>query len=109
VLSALILFISSLLDSTSAFRLFFWLMGSLASLAYPSILVLALYVVIGIGLLCGQARNLNLLAIGEATAQTLGLDVEHAKRMIFCTSSWLSGASGGVIGVIGFGRLWIAD
>ena len=102
VLSALILFISSLLDSTSAFRLFFWLMGSLASLAYPSILVLALYVVIGIGLLCGQARNLNLLAIGEAPAQTPGLDVEHAKPMIFFTSALLTGAAVAVSGLIGF-------
>jgi ABC-type Fe3+-siderophore transport system permease subunit len=102
ILSALILFITSLSDSTSAFRLFFWLMGSLGTLGYAGLGALALYVLVGMGLLLSQARHLNLLSLGEDPAQGLGLDVEQVKRVIFFTSALLTGAAVAVSGLIGF-------
>lgn len=102
ILSALILFITSLSDSTSAFRLFFWLMGSLATLGYTGLGALAAIVLMGIGLLCAQGRNLNLLSLGEDPAQGLGLDVERIKRVIFVTTAFLTGAVVAVSGLIGF-------
>src|SRR5712692_5008654 len=102
ILSALILFITSLADSTSAFRLFFWLMGSLATLGYGGLGALAVSVALGVGLLCGQARNLNLLSLGEDPAQGLGLDVERVKRVIFLTTALLTGVAVAVSGLIGF-------
>jgi iron complex transport system permease protein len=102
MLSALILFITSLSDSTSAFRLFFWLMGSLATLGYSGLGALALYVFVGLGLLLSQARHLNLLSLGEDPAQGLGLEVEQVKRVIFFTSALLTGAAVAVSGLIGF-------
>jgi len=102
ILSALILFITSLTDSTSAFRLFFWLMGSLATLGYAGLGSLAVTVLIGIGVLCAQGRNLNLLSMGEDPAQGLGLDVERIKRVIFVTTALLTGAAVAVSGLIGF-------
>ena len=102
ILSALILFITSLSDSTSAFRLFFWLMGSLATLGYAGLGALAVTVLIGIGMLCTQGRNLNLLSLGEDPAQGLGLDVERVKRMIFVTTALLTGVAVAVSGLIGF-------
>jgi iron complex transport system permease protein len=102
ILSALILFITSLSDSTSAFRLFFWLMGSLATLGYAGLGALAVIVVLGIGVLCAQGRNLNLLSLGEDSAQGLGLDVERIKRVIFVTTALLTGAAVAVSGLIGF-------
>lgn len=102
ILSALILFITSLSDSTSAFRLFFWLMGSLAALGYDGLGALAVIVLIGIGVLCAQGRNLNLLSLGEDPAQGLGLDVERIKRVIFITTALLTGAVVAVSGLIGF-------
>ena len=102
ILSALILFITSLSDSTSAFRLFFWLMGSLVTLGYDGLGALAVIVVLGIGVLCAQGRNLNLLSLGEDSAQGLGLDVERIKRVIFVTTAFLTGAAVAVSGLIGF-------
>jgi iron complex transport system permease protein len=102
ILSALILFITSLSDSTSAFRLFFWLMGSLATLGYDGLGALAAIVLVGIGVLCAQGRNLNLLSLGEEPAQGLGLDVERVKRVIFVTTALLTGAAVAVSGLIGF-------
>lgn len=102
ILSALILFITSLADSTSAFRLFFWLMGSLATLGFAGLGALAVYVMLGIGVLCGQARNLNLLAVGEEAARGLGLEIDRVKRTIFFTAALLTGAVVAVSGLIGF-------
>ena len=102
ILSALILFITSLSDSTSAFRLFFWLMGSLATLGYAGLLALGVYVVLGLALLFGEARHLNLLSLGEEPAKGLGLEVERIKRVIFFTSALLTGAVVAVSGLIGF-------
>src|SRR2546422_11238443 len=59
IISALILFITSVSDSTSAFRMFFWLMGNLTTLGYAGLGALAVLVAVGIGLLGGQARNLR--------------------------------------------------
>jgi len=102
IISALILFITSVSDSTSAFRMFFWLMGNLTTLGYAGLGALAVVVAVGIGLLCGQARNLNLLALGEETARGLGLEVERVKRLIFFTTALVTGAVVAVSGLIGF-------
>jgi iron complex transport system permease protein len=102
IISALILFITSVSDSTSAFRMFFWLMGNLSTLGYAGLGALAVLVAVGIGLLCWQARNLNLLALGEETARGLGLAVERVKHMIFFTSALVTGAVVAVSGLIGF-------
>jgi len=102
IISALILFITSVSDSTSAFRMFFWLMGNLATLGYAGLGALAVLVAVGIGLLCGQARNLNLLALGEETARGLGLAVERVKHLIFLTTALVTGAVVAVSGLIGF-------
>jgi len=102
IISALILFITSVSDSTSAFRMFFWLMGNLTTLGYAGLGALALLAAVGIGLLCGQARNLNLLALGEETARGLGLAVERVKHLIFLTTALVTGAVVAVSGLIGF-------
>src|SRR5712692_9051229 len=102
IISALILFITSVSDSTSAFRMFFWLMGNLTTLGYSGLGALAVLVAVGIGLLCGQARNLNLLALGEEAARGLGLAVERVKHLIFLTTALVTGAVVAVSGLIGF-------
>ncbi len=102
IISALILFITSVTDSTSAFRMFFWLMGNLNTLGYGGLGVLTVLVTVGLGLLFGQARNLYLLALGEETARGLGLEVERVKRVIFFTTALVTGAVVSVSGLIGF-------
>src|SRR2546428_4942617 len=102
IISALILFVTSVSDSTSAFRMFFWLMGNLTTLGYEGLGTLAVLVAVGVGLLCGQARNLNLLALGEETARGLGLEVERVKRLIFFTAALVTGTVVAVSGLIGF-------
>ncbi|MCZ6780679.1 MAG: iron ABC transporter permease [Nitrospirae bacterium] len=102
IFTALIMFITSIMDPNRAFGLMSWLMGTLTAPDYPALLVLAIYLVVGGLILFRQARALNLLTLGEETARSLGVEVERAKKVVFFTSAFLTGAVVSVSGMIGF-------
>lgn len=100
--SALIMFISSILDPNRAYGMMFWLMGNLSSPNYPTLAVLAAYLIAGGLVLIGQVRALNLLTLGEDSARALGVEVETVKKVVFVTAALLTGAVVSVSGLIGF-------
>lgn len=102
IFSALIMFITSIVDPTRSFGIMAWLMGSLSGPALPPLMALTFYLVLGGILLVRQSRALNLLALGEETARSLGVEVERVKRIIFFTCALLTGAAVSVSGMIGF-------
>jgi len=57
---------------------------------------------IGLWLVVGQARPLNLLALGEESAQQLGVDAERVKRRVFAGAALLTSAVVAFVGPIGF-------
>lgn len=100
--SALIMFLTSIMDPSHAFRILSWMLGSLAAPDDLSLSVLALFLAAGWLLLGRQARALNLLTVGEEAAQSLGVDVERVKRALLVTTALLTGAVVSVSGLIGF-------
>src|SRR5262249_252517 len=62
----------------------------------------AAYVALGSAVLLRDAARLNLLAIGDEAAGTLGLDVRALERRIFLASSCVVGAIVSVTGLTGF-------
>jgi iron complex transport system permease protein len=102
VFSALIMFMTSIMDPNRSFGMMSWLMGTLLAPDYPALLALALYLGVGGFVLFAQARPLNLLAFGEQTARSLGIEVESVKKRVFVTSALLTGAVVSVSGLIGF-------
>jgi len=100
--SALIMFLTSLMDPTHAFRVLSWMLGSLAAPDDLSLSVVASVLTIGAVLLARQARALNLLTVGEDSARSLGVDVERVKRTLLVTTALLTGAVVSVSGLIGF-------
>lgn len=100
--SALIMFLTSLMDPTHAFRVLSWMLGSLAAPDDLSLSMVALYLAAGGLLLVRQARALNLLTVGEDSARSLGVDVERVKRTLLVTTALLTGAVVSVSGLIGF-------
>lgn len=79
-----------------------WMMGSLASAEWRSVLLTAAYTAPAVLLLLVQARALNLMAVGEETAAYLGTDVERVKRTALVTAALITAAGVAVAGVIGF-------
>lgn len=102
IFSALIMFITSIMEPNRSFGMMAWLMGTLTAPAYPALWMLALYLLVGLFLLFKQARVLNILALGEESARSLGVDTERAKRFIFVLSALLTGVVVSVSGMIGF-------
>lgn len=79
-----------------------WLMGGFGAASWQALAVFAAYAILPAGLLFLSARRLDLLVLGEDTAQYLGVDIEQAKRVVYFAASLLTAAAVAVAGVIGF-------
>jgi iron complex transport system permease protein len=102
IFSALIMFITSIMEPNRSFGMMAWLMGSLTAPAYPVLAALSAYLLVGLLLLFKQVRVLNILALGEEPARSLGIDTERTKRFIFLLSALVTGAVVSFSGMIGF-------
>jgi len=80
----------------------FWMMGGLDSRTWVHVWLSAPFVAVGVVAAQLQARELDLLLLGEETAAALGIDVEAAKRLLVLTAAVLSGASIAAAGMVGF-------
>ena len=79
-----------------------WMMGSLAGASWRDVALCGAYTAPGVLVLATLARPLNVMAIGEETAQYLGTDVERVKRLALGVAALLTAAGVAVAGVIGF-------
>ncbi|WP_173044973.1 iron ABC transporter permease [Nitrospira sp. KM1] len=102
IFSALIMFITSILDPNRSFGMMAWLMGSLTAPALPALSVFSLYVLLGLFLLLRHVGVLNLMAFGEDAARSLGIDTERVKRNLLLLSALMTGAVVSFSGMIGF-------
>ena len=100
--SAAITVLISLVDTNRLGGVIHWLLGNLAPIPAGALGVFAAVTAIGLWLVLGKARALNLLALGEEGAQELGVDAERLKRRIFAGSALLTGAVVAFVGPIGF-------
>ena len=80
----------------------FWLLGSLSSRRWDHVWMVLPYVLIGIAVVWVYARDLNLLLLGEETAQHTGVEVERVKRIVLSAAALLAAAAVSVSGIIGF-------
>jgi iron complex transport system permease protein len=105
---ALFTAVSSLLISINivtwqtANQIVFWMMGGLDARTWAHVWLSGPFVLIGLVTTLAQARDLDLLLLGEEQAASLGVNVEAAKRLLIFTAALLTGASVAVAGLIGF-------
>ena len=59
-------------------------------------------VAVGLTVAILWARDLNLLALGDATAAHLGLNVRRSRMLFFAVASLMTGATVAACGIIGF-------
>lgn len=84
-----------------------WMMGSVAGAGWRDVVLLAVTLG-GVGLLLGQrARELDVLALGGDTAESLGVDVVRAARRFFILASLLAATTVAVAGLVGFVGLMV--
>ena len=99
---ALIMCVNAIADFYQAQGILFWLMGNLATQSYALVLTIGVYTAVGTVWLLLQARQLNVLSLGDEAAWQLGVAVDRARRATFIGASLLVGAVVSVSGMIGF-------
>jgi iron complex transport system permease protein len=100
--SAVITLVVSLVDFAQLGGILHWLMGSLGTVGYRTVAVIAVGAASGIGAIYTQARALNVLAVGEESALQLGVEAERVKRIVFVAASLLTGVVVAHAGPIAF-------
>ncbi len=100
-LSALISLLKSL-DEDSVSSIVFWIMGSFQGRGWPQLLFALPYMLAGMVLVFLNARELDLLALGEMQARQMGLEVDQARRRLLIGASLLTAGAVSVSGIIGF-------
>lgn len=101
ILSAAIGFLKFLADEQVGV-IIFWLMGSLSGASWQDILVLVPVAVIGLLVVLLHGRDLNVMAIGERTAVTMGVDTVRLRRTLLVTCTLMASVCVAVAGIIGF-------
>ncbi|MBC7843776.1 MAG: iron ABC transporter permease [Gemmatimonadaceae bacterium] len=79
-----------------------WIAGSVSDASWPRVTWLLVYVVLGMALLVGRGRLLDVLAIGDESAAALGVNVGRATQQIFVICALLAAASVAAAGLVGF-------
>jgi iron complex transport system permease protein len=79
-----------------------WLLGSMTPAFWSKDNLLTSVLLIGAGILIGFSKQLNAFALGEDTAQRLGVNVGRLKLVVLVTSTAMVSACVGACGVIGF-------
>jgi iron complex transport system permease protein len=102
IFSALIMFVTSIMEPNRSFAMMTWLMGTLAAPVDQTLLVFFIYMTISMALLFTQVGVLNIMTLGEESARSLGVDTERIKRNILMISALVTGAVVALTGMIGF-------
>ncbi|WP_280379752.1 FecCD family ABC transporter permease [Nocardia wallacei] len=83
-------------------QIVFWQLGSLNGATWQSVAVVAPLTVLGIAAAVAMAPRLDLLALGEAAARHLGVDVERLRRNVILAVAILATAGVAFTGIIMF-------
>lgn len=80
----------------------YWLMGSLASVTMDKLLMITIPVIIGAVILLLLRWHMNLLAMGDEEAQSLGINPSRVRLLIIAGCTLLTSAAVSISGIIGW-------
>jgi iron complex transport system permease protein len=80
----------------------YWLMGSLASIGWTDVLVLAVPAILGGLLIFGLRFRINVLSFGDEDAHALGVPVERTRWLVLVAVALISAAVVAVAGIVGW-------
>lgn len=101
ILSAGISFLKYLADERVSV-IIFWLMGSFASRTWADAGLVLVFVSAGTLICLCFGRDLNLMALGDRTASSLGVEVKRARVVLLAAASLMAAVCVSVSGIIGF-------
>jgi iron complex transport system permease protein len=83
-------------------KVYLWTMGSFSAATWNKVLFLAIFNVIGCGLILLFSRELDVITTGNDTAESLGVNTAKIKKILLIITSLLVAACVSVSGIIGF-------
>ena len=101
ILSAGISFLKYLADEQVSV-IIFWLMGSFASKTWGNVLCAGVSVALGFLVFMMYARDLNILSLGDKSAESLGVNPGSVTLILLVTASLVTAVCVSVSGIIGF-------
>src|SRR5208337_2786433 len=101
-LSAMILFVLTLLSTRDVRGTAFWLMGDLSVVTDVQIRFLSPAIILAILALYAFSKDLNVLLLGEGEAAHLGVNVARVETAVYLLASLLTGLAVSVSGAIGY-------
>ncbi|MBZ5564973.1 MAG: iron ABC transporter permease [Acidobacteriia bacterium] len=101
-LSAVILFVLTLLSTRDVRGIAFWLMGDLSVVTGVQLRLLSPAIVLAIFGIYLFAKDLNVLLLGEEEAAHLGVNVTRVETAVYLLASLLTGLAVSVSGAIGY-------
>ncbi len=102
-LSAVVSAIVILLPDTGALRgILFWLAGGLDSRSWEHVQISAPLILAAVAVIALQARDLNLLMLGDDEARSMGVRVGLARPLLLGAAALATGAAVAVSGIIAF-------
>lgn len=94
--------ILTMFNSTGVSSVTNWLNGSLVTVTWSDVRLLAIYSVIGVSISLTLSLTCNLMNLGDKTAKSLGVDVDKQRLLISSVAVFLASISTGVAGIISF-------
>lgn len=89
--------------STDTIReVFSWILGRLTTVGWTEVMTLLPFVVVSGAILMAHGRHLDLLAVGEEEASSLGLPAERVRIIVVVAATLATAAAVSVSGLIGF-------
>jgi iron complex transport system permease protein len=83
-------------------QILFWLMGGLESRSWEHVWMGLPLILLACLLLLPLGRAMDLLSLGEQSAQSLGVDVRRLRRQLIVLSTILTALATAVAGIVGF-------
>jgi len=80
----------------------FWLMGSLSSRHWTDVFTVAPVVTLGLGIAFYFANDLNIMLLGDESAQALGINTGRTRLIYLIIGACITAACVAVSGIIGF-------
>ncbi|MCM3651815.1 FecCD family ABC transporter permease [Metabacillus litoralis] len=101
-IGAVISLVISLSSHEDTRQILYWLMGNIGMRGWSHVKLIVPFFIIGAFLLIVRSRELNAFALGEESAEHIGVNVQRGKIYILIGASLLTGAAVSVSGSIGF-------
>ena len=105
ICSAFILLIDSVVRDRRSFSITQWLLGSVDSVSYRALFFFGIVVAVTSVVVISQAREWNLLAMGEPWAESRGVNLKRLTVTGYCCGSALTAGAIALTGPIGFAGL----